>query len=206
MSLSPTSLHRIIERESLLGFTMAQPEFPCFAWGSESPVNGKDVLARFLEARPNSNWVLIGQGCIQAESQLWTAWNSASRRWLRSSALARSLDAEFLRYLTGTHHVSEAFKRAGVRDKDTSGFLLHLPNASSADDAYSDCLPVELDYSDSESQALSILSQLGLQTASMEFSLSREGASRLGMKFDSELEAVTEASLIGHIVSAEFTS
>ena len=185
---------------------MAQPEFPCFAWDSEFPVNAKDVLTRFLEARPNADWVLIGQGCIQAQSQLWTAWNSASRRWLRSSALARSLDAEFLRYLSGTHHVSEAFKRAGVRDKDTSGFLLYLPKASSTDDIHSDCLPIKFDSSGTESQAFSILSQLGFQSAPMEYSLSKEGASRLGMKFDSELETVTEASLIGHIISAEFTS
>jgi hypothetical protein len=200
------NLHRIIERESPLGITMAQPSFPCFAWNSESPVQAKEVLARFLELRPNADWVLIGQDCIQSESQLWTAWNCASRRWLRSTALARSLDAEFLRYLSGTHHVSEAFKRAGVRNKDTSGYLLQLPQADGTDEAHSDCVPIHHDFSTSESMAQSLLSDLGFQSVPMEYTLSNEGASRLGMKFETEHEALSDSSLIAHIVSAEFTS
>lgn len=185
---------------------MAQPSFPCFAWSSESPVQAKEVLNRFLEVRPNADWVLIGQDCIQSESQLWTAWNCASRRWLRSTALARSLDAEFLRYLSGTHHVSEAFKRAGVRNKDTSGYLLHLPKATSTDEEHSDCTPIHHDFTTSELEAQSLLLDLGFHSAPMEYSLSKAGASRLGMKFESEHEALTDSSLIGHIVSAEFTS
>lgn len=185
---------------------MAQPSFPCFAWNSESPVQAKEVLSRFLEVRPDADWVLIGQGCIQSESQLWTAWNCASRRWLRSTALARSLDAEFLRYLSGTHHVSEAFKRAGVRDKDTSGYLLHLPKAASIDEEHSDCIAIHLDFIASESIAQSLLSGLDFHSAPMEYTFSKAGASRLGMKFESEHETLTDSSLIGHIVSAEFTS
>jgi hypothetical protein len=40
----------------------------------------------------------------------------------------------------------------------------------------------------------------------MKYLLSKTGAIRLGMKFESEEEALTESTLLGHIVSSEFTS
>ncbi len=43
------------------------------------------------------------------------------------SQLARGRDAEFLRYLAGTHHISEAFSRAGIQDGVTAGWILYLP-------------------------------------------------------------------------------
>ena len=184
---------------------MAHPPFPCFAWRSEGSVDGKKLLQAFLEQRPNPHWVLVGEGCVQSELQLWTAWNCASRRWLRSTALARSMDAEFLRYLCGTHHVSEAFKRAGVREGDRTGFLIFLPDAT-ADEEQSDCHATEYDHNAIEDQAEILLSHLSLEENPIEYSLNKTGASRLGMKFEHEDEELTESSLIGHILSSEFTS
>ena len=184
---------------------MAQPPFPCFAWRSEGSVDEKKLLQVFLEQRPNPHWVLVGEGCDQSDLQLWTAWNCASRRWLRSTALARSMDAEFLRYLCGTHHVSEAFKRAGVREGDRTGFLIFLPDAT-ADEEQSDCHATEYDHNAIENQAEMLLSHLSLEENPIEYSLNKTGASRLGMKFEHEDEELTESSLIGHILSSEFTS
>lgn len=184
---------------------MAHPMFPCFAWRSGDSFDAKKLLQSFLEMRPNSQWVMVGEGCIQSELQLWTAWNCASRRWIRSTALARSLDAEFLRYLCGTHHVSEAFKRAGIREGDKAGFLLFLPGAVS-DEELTDCQVTEYDYDSTEYVANTILSQLDLEKTPTQYSLSKIGASRLGMKFEYEDEMLTEASLLGHIISSEFTS
>jgi hypothetical protein len=45
------------------------------------------------------------------------------------------LDAEFLRVLAGTHNVSEAFKRAGLANGTTTGWLLHIPDQSSTIDS-----------------------------------------------------------------------
>ena len=156
MFLFLMNLNRIIERESPTGFTMAQPPFPCFAWQSESSVDAKKLLQAFLEQRPSPQWVMVGDGCVQSNLQLWTAWMSASRRWIRKTSLARSIDAEFLRYLSGTHHVSEAFKRAGVRNEDNSGYVLFLPEAS-ADEEEIDCQIVEYDAEAIELQAKEIL-------------------------------------------------
>jgi len=202
----PMSLHRTIEREYPSGITMAQPPFPCFAWRSEQPVAAKRLLQTFLELRPNSHWVMVGDGCVQSDLQLWTAWMCASRRWIRTTSLARSLDAEFLRYLSGTHHVSEAFKRAGVRDGDVAGFVVFLPDAIATDETQADCQAVEYDLESVELQVNSMFSRLELEANPNEFILSKTGAIRLGMKFESEQEVLTESALLGHILSSEFTS
>lgn len=198
--------HRIIERETLSGITMAQPLFPCFAWRSEHSFEAKKLLQKFLGLRPNSQWVMVGDGCVQSNLQLWTAWMCASRRWARKTALARSIDAEFLRYLSGTHHVSEAFKRAGVRDVDTVGFILFLPDATSTDETQTDYDPAGYIFEEIELQATSMLSQLKLDAIAYDFVLSIPGAIRLGMKFESDQEVLTESALLGHILSSEFTS
>lgn len=205
MFLFLMNLNRIIERESPTGFTMAQPPFPCFAWQSESSVDAKKLLQAFLEQRPSPQWVMVGDGCVQSNLQLWTAWMSASRRWIRKTSLARSIDAEFLRYLSGTHHVSEAFKRAGVRNEDNSGYVLFLPEAS-ADEEEIDCQIVEYDAEAIELQAKEILAELKLEVHPTDYALSKQGALRLGMKFEFEQETLTESALIGHILSSEFTS
>ena len=185
---------------------MAQPPFPCFAWRSETPVDAKKLLKAFLELRPNSQWVMVGEGCIQSDLQVWTAWVCASRRWIRKNSLARSLDAEFLRYLSGTHHVSEAFKRAGVRNDDLAGCVLFLPEATATDEAQIDCQAAEYDFEEVKNQAISMFSQLQLEADTKGFVLSKTGAIRLGMKFDFEHEVLTESALLGHILSSEFTS
>ena len=185
---------------------MAQPPFPCFAWRSEHPVDAKRLLQTFLELRPNSQWVMVGDGCVQSNLQLWTAWMCASRRWIRKTSLARSLDAEFLRYLSGTHHVSEAFKRSGVRDNDQAGFVVFLPDATATDETQADCQAVEYIREDIELQVTSLFSSLELEPNPDEFILSKSGALRLGMKFESEQEVLTESALLGHILSSEFTS
>ena len=43
--------------------------------------------------------------------------------------VARSIDAEFLRYLAGTHHISEAFARAGLQEGQDHGWVICLPSA-----------------------------------------------------------------------------
>ena len=184
---------------------MAQPPFPCFAWRTLDSVDAKKLLQAFLEQRPNHQWVMVADGCVQSELQLWTAWNCASRRWIRSTSLARSLDAEFLRYLSGTHHVSEAFKRAGVRDGDKAGFVLFLPDAN-GDENQMDCHVTGYDEEAIQVLAKELLSRLHLDAIPIQYTLSKSGAVRLGMKFEYEHEELTESSLLGHIISSEFTS
>ena len=73
--------------------------------------------------------VLLGGHAVMGDEQLWTAWIQASRNELRGRMVARSIDAEFLRYLAGTHHISEAFSRAGLQEGQTTAWVVYLPEA-----------------------------------------------------------------------------
>lgn len=43
--------------------------------------------------------------------------------------VANSPDAEFLRLISGTHQVSRAFERAGLREGDVAAWIVSLPEA-----------------------------------------------------------------------------
>ena len=88
---------------------------------------GIEILCEiFQEIVPNQRWVFCRSDVAQTSRQLWTATTVSNRNTERGTAQARTLDAEFLRVLAGTHNVSEAFKRAGLQNKSTSGWLLHI--------------------------------------------------------------------------------
>ena len=74
--------------------------------------------------------MLLGGHAAQSMDQLWTAWIQATRNELRGAMVARSIDAEFLRYLAGTHHISEAFARAGLQSGQQDAWVVYLPEAN----------------------------------------------------------------------------
>ena len=75
-----------------------------------------------------------------------------------------------------------------------------------SDELQMDCSPVFFDESRIEEQAFSMLGELGLKRNPNLLSLSEEGAKRLGLNIENSQERLTEDTLIGHIISAEFTS
>jgi hypothetical protein len=193
----------MIENSPLLRMVMDGGDFPCFTWRASSPVKGGDLTKAFLEHRPNHNWVLVGDGIAQCHMQLWTAWNSAARRQRRGTSLARSFDAEFLRYLAGTHHVSEAFKRAGVRDGDETGFFLVLPASDVETESQSTTLSDLNKERAKQSEVLA--SAMGLTLEAARLVCNTEGAIRLGVQIDEKVGLSCDL-LIGHVLSSEFHS
>lgn len=106
--------------------------FPCVPVHLDEAKHPGGVIDAFLKERPSPRWVLLGAHAVQTNTQLWTAWVKTTRNELRGSCVARSIDAEFMRYLAGTHHVSEAFVRAGYQDGSGEAWILHLPQAESS--------------------------------------------------------------------------
>jgi tRNA threonylcarbamoyladenosine modification (KEOPS) complex Cgi121 subunit len=203
MCLFKVNYHRMIETSPPPRHGMDEVQFPHFLWQSSKPAVGALLTQAFLKNRPNEHWVLVGEGIAQCHAQLWTAWHSAVRRQNRGTSLARSLDAEFLRYLSGTHHVSEAFKRAGVRNGDQKGCFLALPSP----DGPMDALP-SLDgeqHSTLSTQAALLAEALGVEIIDEELECNASGAQRLGLEM-ADFSTLTCEALIGHIVSAEFHS
>ena len=178
-------------------------DFPHFPWNSSSSIEAGVFTKAFLKQRPSDHWVLVGPGIAQCHMQLWTAWNSAARRQQRGTSLARSFDAEFLRYMAGTHHVSEAFKRAGVRDGDQSGCFIVLPSIGK--EGTMPAKPTHEEAEELERQALQLASSMDVSIEDVELECNIEGSKRLGVLIDQDA-VVTCDLLIGHVLSSEFNS
>ena len=170
--------------------------FPCWSWTSNEPLELKSFVKSFQAIVPNQRWVFCRSDVAQTSRQLWTATTVSNRNTERGTAQARTLDAEFLRVLAGTHNVSEAFKRAGLQNKSTSGWLLHIPDQTTSMNAET-----------IDQEANELLSGLGLSMTSESLEINLDGAKNLGISLDETIDASRiEASLIGHILLADVSS
>ena len=170
--------------------------FPCWSWESSQPIELKSFVQHFQEIVPSQRWVFCRTEVAQTPRQLWTATTVSNRNTERGTAQARTLDAEFLRVLAGTHNVSEAFKRAGLSNGSTKGWLLHIPDQTESMDSES------LDMN-----ARHLLSGLDLETTSDTLDINIDGVKKLGISFDEAIDSNRiEASLIGHILLADVSS
>jgi len=170
--------------------------FPCWSWESSEPLELKSFVQSFQKIVPSQRWVFCRSDVAQTPRQLWTAATVSNRNTDRGTAQARTLDAEFLRVLAGTHNVSEAFKRAGLPNGATSGWLLHIPDQSTSTDTQT-----------MDENAEQLLTNLGLSQTSSTLEINIDGAKNLGITLDDGIDSNRiEASLIGHILLADVSS
>jgi tRNA threonylcarbamoyladenosine modification (KEOPS) complex Cgi121 subunit len=181
---------------------MGFPAFPHHGvrLGGGSP---QSHVEAFLQKRPSSNWVLLGAHAVMGDEQLWTAWIQAARNRLRGRMVARSIDAEFLRYLAGTHHISEAFKRAGLQEEQTTAWVVYLPEAKGLENDLGHLQPLAEDVADFESTFTALLGQLGWAAESFDSSFSIEDAKRLGIDAEGWSEDRGSESIVAHILMAD---
>tara|TARA_Y100001970_G_scaffold46609_1_gene58816 strand:- start:3281 stop:3856 length:576 start_codon:yes stop_codon:yes gene_type:complete len=105
------------------------PWYP--AWGIQfnENFNGKnEIISKFNEWRPNNRWLLMAYDAACSEAHLWTVWYSLRYREINNSMIARSPDTEFIRLISGTHQISTAFDRAGIKEGDKKAWIIYLPN------------------------------------------------------------------------------
>tara|TARA_B100000767_G_scaffold215157_1_gene202639 strand:- start:1842 stop:2396 length:555 start_codon:yes stop_codon:yes gene_type:complete len=179
--------------------------FPCMAW-SKTESSSEEIVKQFLDIRPSQRWLMLGSHAAHSDAQLWTAWHCCERRFLRKNPLARTIDAEFIRFIAGTHHVSEAFQRAGVANEDTNGWLIYLPERQ-LDESLEDTILPSSDHSKFfESTCLKILESLDLVAKKESPELDLDNAVKLGMDVNKLQIENFEDSLIGFILSSEFNS
>ena len=160
-------------------------------------------VERFLKERPSSHWVLLGAHAVMSEEQLWTAWIQASRNALRGHMVARSIDAEFLRYLAGTHHISEAFARAGLQEGQDNAWVICLPSAHGLENDLGHLQPEADDVQDFDSAFANLLQRLGWSEEPRDATYSIESAKRLGIDAEGWSEARQSESIIAHILMAD---
>ena len=170
--------------------------FPCWSWESPEPLDLKSFVRSFQKIVPDQRWVFCRSDVAQTPRQLWTAATVSNRNTERGTAQARTLDAEFLRVLAGTHNVSEAFKRAGLPNGAMAGWLLHIPDQSALEDLQT-----------TGEKAEQLLKNLGLSETSSVLEVNVNGAKNLGIALDENVDlSRIEASLIGHILLADVSS
>ena len=178
-------------------------EFPCIGWSSSQSKN-EEIIKQFLKIRPSNRWLMLGFHVALSNNQLWTAWHCCERRHLRETKLARSIDAEFIRYLAGTHHVSEAFSKAGLADGESKGWLVYLPESGGFIDQSVTPLPNFHQAFDNGSNQ--IIQDLNLEKLDDSPKLNVDYAIKLGLDRENLNEENLEDSLTAFILSSEFNS
>lgn len=177
--------------------------FPCLSW-SNSESSSNQILTQFLKIRPSERWLMLGSHAALCDNQLWTAWHCSVRRFFRKTSLARTIDAEFIRFIAGTHHISEAFQRAGVSDTEVEGWIIYLPEIQENNSLDNGISP-SVGYKDNfETTALGILESLKLTPSHSSLELNLENADKLGMDINDLDFDNLEDALIGFVLSSEF--
>ena len=192
-------IKRIIEKRIILAPPMEMPDFPCFRVDVSN--SAENLIPEFLKIRPNQNWLLLADYAAQSQQQLWTAWLLSQRAFLQNRALARSIDAEFLRYVAGTHHVSEAFRKVGIHDNHKIAWVVNLPkHQKSADELIPD-----LDAEENLEAIGSLCQKLSISIIKGKPELTIDGLKKLGIETD-KINENTGDILVGLTISTELNS
>ena len=190
---------RIIEKPLHLPTVMEMPQFPCVKLDISN--QSSDFIGQFIEQRSDESWLLMSHYAAQGQQQLWTAWLLAKRAFSTGKALARTLDAEFLRYIAGTHHVSEAFKKVGIKSLDNTAWLVFLPSH------IIDLDEIKPSFSLAEFHlgVESLTQKLNLKVIEGKPEINIEGIKKMGIQLpESNLNLID--SIVGHIISADLNS
>lgn len=190
---------RIIEKPLHLPTVMEMPPFPCVKLDISN--QSSDFIGEFIQHRNDESWLLMSHYAAQGQQQLWTAWLLAKRAFSNNKSLARTLDAEFLRYIAGTHHVSEAFKKVGIKSNDNTAWLIFLPNHI----AELDEIKPSFSLDEFDSGVESLIQKLNVKVIEGMPEINIEGIKKMGIPLpESKLNLID--SIIGHIISADLNS
>ena len=80
----------------------------------------------WIESRDSEHWALISGYSLASEIHAWVAHEVLMRNKDRKMMKSNSLDGEFIRLLSGTHHISTSFKRAGLSQGDLNAWIVDL--------------------------------------------------------------------------------
>ena len=192
-------MKRIIEKPIAIAGSMEMPPFPCFM--VDISTRQDDLIGDFLTKRPSPNWLMLAGYAALTDHQLWTAWLLSQRAFAKGKALARSIDAEFLRYIAGTHHVSEAFKKVGIQKSHDRAWIVYLPEYEENDD---ELYPV-IDFVQSKEIFVEIAEKLGIQPIESRPEITLDGLDKLGIEV-TKLDEITEDIIIGFVISSDLNS
>ncbi len=106
---------------------MSPPAFPCKRVVLSEPcVDPRALAMTWIENRESENWALISGTCLASDVHGWVAYEVLMRNKERGKMKSNSLDGEFIRLLSGTHHIATSFKRAGLCEGDETAWIVDL--------------------------------------------------------------------------------
>ncbi|MDC0557447.1 EKC/KEOPS complex subunit CGI121/TPRKB [Candidatus Poseidoniaceae archaeon] len=106
---------------------MGAPVFPCRRVTLQTPCEDPRALAMsWISNRKSDDWALISGTALASDVHAWAAYNVLIRNRERTKMKSNSIDGEFIRLLSGTHHIATSFNRAGLQKGDTTAWLVDL--------------------------------------------------------------------------------
>ena len=103
------------------------PEFPCRRVRLTQPCDDPRALAlSWIEKRESENWALISGTSLASDIHGWVAHEVLMRNKKRNTMKSNSIDGEFIRLLSGTHHIATSFSRAGLSKGDLNAWIVNL--------------------------------------------------------------------------------
>ena len=98
----------------------------CVAWQGAA-VEDPRALAMALDAMEvEGTFVVLADDVLASDRHLAAAVGMAHRRWERGRAVGRTLGAELMRCLAGSHHIGEAIRAVGLQAGAAKGWLVGL--------------------------------------------------------------------------------
>ncbi len=114
---------------------MSAPDFPCRRVNLQTPCEDPRALAMsWISNRKSGDWALIGGTALASDIHAWAAYNVLIRNKERDMMKSNSIDGEFIRLLSGTHHIATSFNRAGLQKGDTTAWMVDLSCSNSDSD------------------------------------------------------------------------
>ena len=86
----------------------------------------RGLAMSWISNRESENWALISGTSLASDIHGWVAHEVLMRNFARKSMKSNSLDGEFIRLLSGTHHIATSFKRAGLAKGDLNAWIVNL--------------------------------------------------------------------------------
>lgn len=106
--------------------------FPCRRVALGEPCEDPRALAMsWIETRNSEHWALVSGTCLASEIHGWVAHEVLMRNKSRGTMKSNSIDGEFMRLLSGTHHIANSFKRAGLCKGDETAWIVDLSGEES---------------------------------------------------------------------------
>ena len=119
-----------IEVVNVVRSNVSAPTFPCRRVSLSVPCEDPRSLAmKWIENRSADHWALISGDSLASEIHGWVALEVLLRNQSRNTMKSNSMDGEFIRLLSGTHHIATSFKRAGLREGDKTAWMVDLSAA-----------------------------------------------------------------------------